>query len=69
MRPAASVGFIIAAALFACSVLGPVTLPKKRSGLVSKSRRQTAHFRWERFDSISPRTRISTSSSPMYRGC
>ena len=36
---------------------------------MSKSRTQTAHFRWERFDSISLRTRISTSSSPMYLGC
>jgi hypothetical protein len=30
---------------------------------------RTVHFRWERFDSISLRTRIGTSSSPMFLGC
>jgi hypothetical protein len=41
---------------------------KKCSGLVSKSRTRTVHFRWMGFDSISLRTRISTSSSRTFLG-
>ena len=42
---------------------------KKCSGLLSQDRPRTVHFQWEGFDSISFRTRISTSSSPMFLGC
>jgi hypothetical protein len=36
---------------------------------MSQDRPRIVHFRWERFDSISLRTRISTSFSPMFQGC
>src|ERR1039458_6629962 len=36
---------------------------------MSQGRTHCVHFRWEGFDSISLRTRISSSSSPMFLGC
>jgi hypothetical protein len=69
MRTAASVGFVVTAALLAVPVPGLAMSRKKCSGLVNKNRTHTVHFRWERFDSISSRTRINTSSSPTFRGC
>ena len=69
MRTAGSVGIIVAAAYLRVPVPGLAMSRQKCSGLMNKNRTHTVHFRWERFDSISSRTQINTSSSPTFRGC